>query len=163
MAAYGTSNINAGGNAVSDIFAGFGDFAKAKADELEEGQYSEAAAYAGQEEEFAKESTAIKVAGESRDLLLAQGRTTAAVAGAGLTESGSALDILSSNARQGALQQAVTNRQGLITEAGFSEQQQSYETMATVAGNAAKSANLAAVGSFVAAGISTVGALTPSG
>lgn len=163
MAAYGTSNVNAAGNAVSDIFAGFGDLDKAKADELEQGQYSEAAAYAGQEGQFAQESTALKVAGESRDLLLAQGRTSAAVAGAGLTESGSALDILSSNARQGALQQAVTNQQGLITEAGYGEQQQSYLTMATVAGNAAKSARLASVGSFVGAGISTIAALVPSG
>lgn len=159
---YGPSNVMAAGAGVSDIFSGFGDLDKAKADELEQQQYSEAAAYAGQEEQVAKESTAIKVAGESRDLLLGQGRTTAAVAGAGLAQSGSALDILSSNARQGALQQAVTGQQGLITEAGFAEQQQSYLTMATVAGNAAKSANLAAVGSFVGAGISTVAAFTPS-
>jgi hypothetical protein len=163
MAAYGTANINAAGAGVSDIFSGFGDLDKAKADELEQGQYTEAAAYAGQEEQFAKESTALKVAGESRDLLLAQGRTSAAVAGAGLAESGSALDILRENAQQGALQQAVTGQQGLITEAGFAEQQQSYLTMAQVAGNAAKSANLAAVGSFAGAGISTIAALTPSG
>ena len=47
------------------------------------------------------------------------------------------------------------------SKAGYDEQQQSYQTMATVAGNAAKSANLAAVGSFVGAGISTVAAFTP--
>jgi len=159
---YGPSNVNAGGNAVSDIFSGFGDLDKAKADELEQGQYTEAAAYAGQEEQFAKESTALKVAGESRDLLLGQGRTIAAVANAGLTESGSALDILRSNAQQGALQQAVTGQQGLITEAGYAEQQQSYQTMAEVAGNAAKAANLAAVGSFVGAGFSAVAVVMPT-
>jgi hypothetical protein len=90
--AYGPSNVNAAGAGVSDIFSGFGDLDKAKAAELEQQQYSEAAAYAGQEEQFARESTALKVAGESRDLLLAQGRTSAAVAGAGLAESGSALE-----------------------------------------------------------------------
>ena len=163
MASYGTANINAAGAGVSDIFSGFGDLDKVKADELEQQQYTEAAGYAGQEEQFAKESTALKVAGESRDLLLAQGRTSAAVAGAGLAESGSALDILRTNAQQGALQQAVTNRQGLITESGYAEQQQSYQTMATVAGNAAKAANTAAVGSFVGAGISFVAAAVPSG
>lgn len=161
--AYGPSNINAAGTAVSDIFSGFGDLAKAKADELEQGQYTQAAAFAGEEEQFAKTSTELKVAGESRDLLLAQGRTSAAVAGAGLAESGSSLDILRENAQQGALQQAVTGQQGLITEAGYAEQQQSYQTMATVAGNAAKSANLAAIGSFVGAGFSAVAAVTPSG
>ena len=110
--AYGTSNVNAAGQGVSDIFSGFGDMAKAKADELEQQQYSEAAAYAGQQEQFVKESTGLKLAGENRNLLLGQGRTIAAVANAGLTQSGSALDILRSNAQQGALQQAVTGQQG---------------------------------------------------
>lgn len=163
MAAYGTSNVNAGGNAVSDLFAGFGDLDKAKADELESGQYQEAAEYAGQEEQYTKESTAIKEAQESRELLMAQGKTSAAVAGAGLAENGSALDIMRQNASQGALQQAVTQQQGLITEQGYAEQEQSFETMSNIAGRAAKAANLAATGSFVAAGISTVAALTPSG
>ncbi len=160
---YGSSNVTSAGNAVSDIFAGFGDEDKAQADVLEEGQYEQAAAYAGQEEQEAVQSTAIKVSGQSRELALGQGRTIAAVAGAGLAQSGSALDVLRSNATQGALQQAVTGQQGLITEQGYAEQQQSYNTMATIAGNSAKAANLASTGSFVAAGISTLAAFTPSG
>lgn len=158
---YGASNVASAGNAVSDIFAGFGEQDKAQADELEQQQYELAAGYAGQEEQEAKESTAIKVAGQNRELALGQGRTIAAVAGAGLAQSGSALDVLRSNATQGALQQAVTGVQGQITEAGYAEQQQSYDTMATIAGNSAKAANLSAIGSFVGAGISAVAALTP--
>jgi hypothetical protein len=60
------------------------------------------------------------------------------------------------------LQQSVIGQQGLVTEQGFNEQQQAYESMATAAGEAAKSANTAAIGSFVAAGFSAVGAVTPS-
>jgi hypothetical protein len=64
--------------------------------------------------------------------------------------------------QQGALAQAVTSEQGQITTQGFQEQQQSYETMATIAGNAAKQANLASSGSFAAAGISFAAAAVPA-
>jgi hypothetical protein len=56
----------------------------------------------------------------------------------------------------------VTSEQGQITTQGFQEQQQSYETMATIAGNAAKQANLASSGSFAAAGISFAAAAVPA-
>ena len=44
---------------------------------------------------------------------------------------------------------------------GYQEQQQRFETMATIAGNAAKPANLASIGSFAAAGINFVAAAVP--
>ncbi len=47
------------------------------------------------------------------------------MAGAGLGESGSALDILRDSASQGALTKATLGQQGLINEAGYQEQQQS--------------------------------------
>jgi hypothetical protein len=160
--AYGSQNIGAAGAGVSDIFAGFGDIAKMKADELEQGQYQQAAEFAGQEAQYTQMSTAIKEAQENREIVQAQGKTSAEVAGAGFAASGSALDIMRSNAQQGALQQAVTSEQGQITTQGYIEQQNSFNTMATIAGNAAKSANLASIGSFAAAGISFAAAATPS-
>jgi hypothetical protein len=159
---YGPSNAAAAGNAASDLFAGFGDFDKAKGDEAEQQQYSDAAAYAGQESQFTAQSTAIKEAQQNRELSLALGKTESQVAGAGFAMSGSASAVLRSSAQQGALQQAVTGQQGMITEQGFNEQQQAYESMASAAGEAAKSANTAAIGSFVAAGFSAVAAVTPS-
>jgi hypothetical protein len=50
---------------------------------------------------------------------------------------------LRESASQGALTHAVASEQGLITEAGYTEQAQSYQTMqqaATAAGNAANDA-----------------------
>ena len=53
-------------------------------------------------------------------------QTKADIAGGGFAASGSGLDILAQSASQGALQQAVIARQGLITEAGYQEQAQSF-------------------------------------
>lgn len=146
---------------MSDIFSGFGDIDKMKADEMESGQYTEAADLALQNEQFTKQSTQIKEAQSNRQLTMAMGRTTADIAGAGFASSGSALDILSSNAQQGALTKAVASEQGLVTEAGYAEQAQSYQTMASVAANSAKQANLASIGSFVAAGFDFASAAVP--
>ncbi|HUI12561.1 MAG TPA: hypothetical protein VL048_03715 [Xanthobacteraceae bacterium] len=160
--AYGPQNVQAFGNASSDLFGGFGDIEKMKADELESGEYQQAAAYAGQEAQFSQQSTAIQEAQKARETTMAMGRTAAEVAGAGFAASGSGLDIMRSNAQQGALAQAVTSEQGQITTQGYQEQQQSFETMATIAGNAAKQANLASIGSFIAAGINVAAAAVPS-
>ena len=161
--AYGTSNVNAAAGGISDIFAGFGDIDKMKADELEQGQYDQAAAFAGQEAQYSQDSTAIQLAQKNRETTMAMGKTASEVAGAGFAASGSALDVMRSNAQQGALASAVTSEQGQIQTQGYQEQQASYNTMAEIAGNAAKSANLASIGSFVGAGISFVAAATPSG
>jgi hypothetical protein len=159
--AYGTSNVAAAGAGVSDIFSGFGDIDKMKADELEAGQYDQAAQFAGQEAQYTQMSTAIKEAQQNREATMAMGKTASEVAGAGFAASGSALSIMRGNAQQGALQQAVTSEQGQITTQGYIEQQQSFNTMATIAGDAAKSANLASIGSFVGAGISFAAAAIP--
>lgn len=161
--AYGSANVQSFGTGVSDIFSGFGDIEKMKADELEAGQYEQAAQFALQNEQFTKDSTALKEAQINREVLGAQGRTTAEIASAGFqTGSGSALDLLRSGAQQGALTKAVASQQGLITEAGYQEQAQSYQTMAQVASEAAKGANLASIGSFVSAAFSFGAAAIPS-
>ena len=60
--------------------------------------------------------------------------------------SGSGLDILAQSASQGALQQAVIQRQGLITEQGYEEQAQSYRNMESAANLAAGAEDKAAQG-----------------
>lgn len=151
-------NVSAVGGAVGDIFGGFADLSKMSGLEAEASEYNLAAAYAGQEAQYSKMSTAINTAQANREMYLSLGRTSGEVAGAGIAASGSALDILRSSASQGALQSAAVQQQGLIQTAGYEEQEASYTTMANAANAAAKSESLAATGSFVGAGISALAA-----
>lgn len=154
--AFGATTAAGFSGAVSDIFAGFGDEAKASADLAEQSEYQEAATLAGQNDQYTEESTAIQEAQQNRQVTQALGKTTASVAGAGFAQSGSAVDILRSGAQQGAISLATTSQQGLITEAGYQEQQQSFTTMANAAGEAASAEKTAAVGAFIGAGISAI-------
>lgn len=162
--------------AVSDIFQAEADRSKASFDRIEGKEYSLASDLATQNEEFTQMSTQIKEAGENREVTQALGKTQADVAGAGFAESGSALDILRSGATQGAILKATTSEQGLIQEAGYKEQADSYTLMATAADqaaaaedNAAKGAriaewiNIAAAGVDLAGGVSMPGGPAPSG
>lgn len=139
------------GQAIADIGAYFGAQAKAGFDIIEGQEYDLAAQLARQNEEYTKYSTAIKGAQSDRELYLSVGKTHAEVAGAGFTESGSALDILRSSASQGALQHAAISEQGLITEAGYEEQAQSYSMMAGAARQAASAEKLASYFDLAAA------------
>jgi len=134
------------GGAVSDLFAASGYRAKAAGDVFEQQNYQLAATYADQEAQYTEWSTAIKQQQEDRTLYNSLGQTRADVAGAGFAESGSALDILRSSAQQGAQARAVTGEQGLITEAGYEEQAQSYRNMAQAAQVAIDAENKAAQG-----------------
>jgi hypothetical protein len=146
---------------VSDLFAGFGDEAKAQMDLNEQAEYELAGKLATQNEQFTQMSTAIQEAQQQREITQALGKTRAQVAGAGFAESGSALDILRSNAQQGAQAHAVLSEQGLITEAGYQEQAQSFNLMASAAGEAASAEKNAAIGSFISAPLSFATAFLP--
>lgn len=156
MAITGESFAKAGGaasSAVSDIFAGFGDLTKAQGDIIEGQNYRLAAQYALQEAKFTEQSTKIQAFQQQRATIQGLGGIAAEQAAAGFTESGSALDLLRDSAAQGALQKAVLERQGLITETGYKEQAQSYSNMATAADMAAGAERKAATGAFIAGGI----------
>ena len=121
---------------------------------------------AGQNAQFTQMSTAIKDAQTAREISKAQGATTAAVAGGGFATSGSALDILRDSAQQGAITRAVGQQQGLVTEAGYNEQQQSYTLMAGAANQAAAAEQEAAKGAKIGAVMQFAGAaasLIPGG
>lgn len=157
--ALGNSTFSDVGAGVSDIFAAQGARAKQGSDYAEQREYQDAAGLAFQNEEITKQSTAIKEAQLNREVTMSLGKTTADVAGAGFAESGSALDILRSSAQQGALSKAVAGQQGLIQEAGFEEQGQSYLQMANAAGEAGKAEGIAETGDYVAAGVNAVAAI----
>src|SRR5258708_34972384 len=101
-------------------------------------------------ENYTKTETAVKEAQNEREIYQTISQQEAGVAGGGLAESGSALDLLRSSASQGALSQAIIGQQGLITEAGYQEQHDSYMNMANAARQAAPSeANLASKASQI--------------
>jgi hypothetical protein len=157
--AFGASTITDIGGAVSDLFGASADKAKAQGDFIEAQDYTLASQLADQNEQFTETSTAIKTAQADRNLYLTIGGQKADVAGAGFAASGSALDLLRSSASQGALNRAVLGQQGLIQEAGYKEQAQSYQNMsqaATIAGNAE---NEAATGADITAGIKGIAGL----
>ena len=159
----GSSTFTDVGGGVSDLFGAYADQYKAKGAEAESSNYRLAASFADQNVVFTQWSTAIKEAQQTRDVTKSLGETAADTAGAGFAESGSSLDILRDSASQGALTKAVLGEQGLITEAGYKEQAQSYRTMADAADMAAKADQTAALGSEItggfkiAAGIATLG------
>jgi hypothetical protein len=124
--AFGASTFSDFGAGVSDLFAASADQSKAQGDLLEAQNYDLAAKFADQEAAFTKESTAISAMRSERQTYQSMSQTKANVAGGGFAASGSGPDILAQSASQGALQQALIQRQGLITEQGYQEQAQSY-------------------------------------
>lgn len=149
--AFGSATISDIGGAVSDLFASSADSSKAQGlrlkaqgDAIEGQNYDLASTLALQNEEFAKTSTAIKQAQNDRSIYQTIGGIKADVAGAGFASSGSSLDILRDSASQGALTKAVAGQQGLIQEAGYDEQAQSYQNLSKAAGIAVQEDNLAA-------------------
>lgn len=103
---------------------------KAQGDLSEASNYDLARDLSRQNEQFTQASTAIKEGQIDRQTSMAIGGQQADVAGAGFASSGSAIDLLRESAQQGALTKQVAGQQGLITEAGYEEQAQSYQTMA---------------------------------
>jgi hypothetical protein len=137
------SNLSGG---VTDIFGGSATAAglrlKAQGSLVEAGNYDLAAGLAKQNEKFTEQSTAVKQLMADRQIQQVTGSETADIAGAGFdTGSGSALDLLRSSAQQGALQKQLVGQQGLITEAGYTEQATAYSNLAGYARMAADTEN----------------------
>jgi hypothetical protein len=131
--------------------AGQADRIKSQGDLIEGEAYGKAAGLADLNSEFTKQSTAIQTAQADRALFGVMGNQRASIAASGGGEGGSAGDILRSSASQGALNRAVLNQQGLITEAGYQEQADSFRSLQTVAGFASQQDELAAQGQDIAA------------
>lgn len=146
--AFGNSTLDFAGGAVNDIFSsgqkaaglrisasgtriqGEAGRLRARGDEVEAGNYDLASKLASQNEEFTRQSTAVQQVMADRQIYQALGEERASVAGSGFQQSGSALDILRDSAQQGALQKQLLGQQGLITEAGYREQSESFNSMA---------------------------------
>ena len=157
--AIGGSTFSDIGGGISDLFAVSADRSKAQGDYFEAQNYDLAAKYADQEVAFTKESTAIQGMQAERQMYSSMSQTRADIAGGGFAASGSGLDILAQSASQGALQQAVIQRQGLITEQGYEEQAQSYRNMESAANLAAGAEDQAAKAAGWGAGLKFASAI----
>lgn len=157
--AFGKDFFGGGAGAVSDLFAASGARSRAQGNRLEAQSYGLASNLALQNAEFSTQSTAVKRLQAERDIYRGIGTTAAGVAGAGLAESGSALDLLAAGAQQGALTQQVLGQQGLIEEAGFEQQAASYKLMQQAANIAADAQMDAASGLEITAAIRGVTAI----
>lgn len=106
---------------------------KARGDLAEADNYDLAADLALKNQQYTATSTRVQQAQLDRQTFQAIGGQKASVAGAGFASSGTALDLMRDSASQGALARGVLGQQGAITEAGFEEQQKSYQTMSAAA------------------------------
>lgn len=156
--AFGPNTLTSLSGAASDLFGAEANRAKAAGDKFEQQNYDLAAHLADQNAQYTEASTRIKLAQGDRTLYQTLGGEAADVAGAGFSASGSALDLMRDSAREGALTHAVTTEQGLITEAGYKEQGDSYRNMSQAAQVAINAENDAADHAWITAGFKGVAA-----
>lgn len=163
--AFGSATFTDIGGAVGDLFGAQAAGIKADADRLKSGAdllqaqgarykaqgdlteadlYDEASGFATQNIAFTQQSTAIQATQADRQAFLTVGGQKADFAAAGMSASGSALDIMRSSASQAALSRAVLVQQGGITEAGYQQQADSYKAMSGAARFAASADEVAA-------------------
>lgn len=132
---FGSATFNDFAGAASDLFSSSlnQQAAEIKAQGLlaEAQGYTMGANLALLNKQYTATETAVKTAQNDREIYQTISQQQAGVAGGGLAASGSALDLLRSSASQGALSQAIIGEQGLITEAGYQEQHDSYTAMAS--------------------------------
>lgn len=153
------------GGAISDIGSAANDLiqgqATEEADTLKaQGDLAEAEQYKLADQELITE-TGVKEAQASRNLSIAQGQTQQEVAGSGGTNSGNALDIMRSNASQGALQQAVISQSGMSQEEALVSEENAENAAAQ---SEMKMADQARTNSYITAGIAglaAIGSLIP--
>lgn len=150
----------AAGSAVSDLFGGIGLLYKGKGSRLEAEQYDKAAGLALLNKQFAHTSTEIKETQQQRDIFKQTGGQESDIAAGGFEATGGALDILRESTSQGALAKAVIGQQGLIEEASYQEQADSYHLMAEASREAAKADTWGAVGKFAGSAIAGAAAFS---
>lgn len=150
------SLINSGGQAIQDLFGSEGATAEANS-------YNTAAQLAQQNAALTAASTRIQETQTARSVLQTEGTQITDVAGAGFTESGSALDLLRSSAQQGALQESLTNIQGAINENAYAAQAGAYKGAAAAANENASANTVGAISAIGGALISNGSSLVSAG
>lgn len=111
------------------IIGALGDFAEGSA-------YGKAAQYADINAGIAAEQGRIKEAQTQRQIFQVEGQQTAGYAGAGLAQTGTALDVMRNTVQQGALQKAIVAEQTNINVTGYEQQAAQFKGLQS-ASNAA--------------------------
>ena len=120
------SIAGAAGDVIGGLFGFLGDSAEASA-------YNTAAKYAQQNAVISQEAGDIKMEQTQRAIFKTLGAQAAGYAGAGLTGSGSAQEVLRSSVSQGALEKAIVNEQTQINVTGYKAQAAQFKGMAQAA------------------------------
>lgn len=104
-------------------------------------------------------ATDIQKAQTQRQIFQVIGGARADVAGAGLAEKGSALDVIRSSREQGELQLRMIDTQGSIQQGAFAQQAAAYNAEASAARGNAAGAQASATASKTGGFLKTVGAI----
>lgn len=150
------SDITEVGGAIGSLFTAQGNAAQAK-------DFQGAATLATQNAQLAMASTKIQATQTARTVAQSLGSSTADVAGAGFTTSGSALDILKESASQGALAKSLVNIQGAINENSYAAQAGAYQGEANAAKEASTAGTIGAIASIGGGLISGTNQLASAG
>lgn len=144
------SGVSSLGTAAQDLFASEGS-------EASVASFQKAASIADTEADLEKQSTQIQEMQQKRQTMGVIGQQQAEVAGAGLAESGSALQLLASSTQQASLTTALTGVQGQILTEGYQQQSAAYTAQAQAAQQAASAQKTGGLLSGLA-GVAQIGA-----
>lgn len=136
------------GDLVTNVGSAVGDLFGAQGHAAEANSFNSAATLATQNAQLTAASTRIQETQTARQLFQTEGAQQTDVAGAGFTESGSALDLLRSTASQGALAKSLVNIQGAISENSYAAQAGAYEGEAAAANEASQAGVVSAIGAI---------------
>lgn len=143
--------FSAGGasDAFSDFGTAIGDFYAASGDRKSAQSYLQAADIANQNTTLEQMSTAIQEGATQRQVNKTIGGQQAQVGGAGLAESGSAIDLMKDSAQQGSIQKALLGVQGTINANAYRAQAGAYMGEYQAAESAAKAADAGGIMSTI--------------
>lgn len=136
------------GNWIGQIGGAVGSLFQSQGNVAEANSYTSAAELDTQNAALVAASTRIQSYQQARTVTQSLGATQADVAGAGFTESGSALAILKSSAQQGALANSLTNIQGAINENAYAAEAGANLAKAKAANEANTAGTISAIASI---------------
>ncbi len=149
--------MSGAGAGVSDIFSGIGDFAAASGYREEAKAYATAAKLSTENAGLVKLSTGIQETEATRMGLKVQGAVQAGAGANGESLSGSAMDVLRSNAQQISLQKNLVALQGEIDIKGWEEKAAADTGQSKLASAESTAAQIKGAGSILGGVLSIFG------
>lgn len=151
------------GNWIGTLGGAVGSLFQTEGNRAEANSYTSAAQLDEQNAALTAASTRIQETQTARAVSQTLGTQAADVAGAGFTESGSALDLLKSSAQQGALATSLVNIQGAINENAYAAEAGANYAKAKAANEATTAGTISAIASIGGALVNGSGELATAG